>query len=392
MQPVVRMLGCHGIPASHGGFESAAQAIGLHLVAKGWRVVVYCQVAGRGRITRDIWRGIERVLIPVAQPGWRGTVMFDWLSIRHACRYRDPCLTFGYNTAPFNAMQWIHRIPNVINMDGLEWARRGWSLPMRWVLRINERIAAALGDALIADHPVIRQHLLSVAPPQKISTIAYGADAMAAPPSVAPVQALGLTPGGYFTLIARPVAENSVLEIVRAFSARRRGRQLLVLGDYRPGVAYHRAVQAIASAEVVFAGAIYEPERVQALRHHACGYLHGHTVGGTNPSLVEALAAGNPVIAHDNRFNRWVAGEAAVYFDDEIAIDRALAALLAQPERAAAMAAAARARFAGAFCWERVAGQYEALLWRFQHAAAPETRGEEMRGEPVAAPLLELAG
>jgi len=382
MQPVVRMLGSHGIPATHGGFESAAQAIALYLVAKGWRVVVYGQVQGRGRITRDIWRGVERVLIPVSQPGWRGTAVFDWLSIRHACRYRDPCLTFGYNTAAFNVMQWMHGIPNVINMDGLEWARRGWSVPMRLALRINERVAAALGDALIADHPLIRQHLLGFAPAQKITTIAYGADPIAAPVPEGPVRALGLSPGGYFTLIARPVPENSVLEIVRAFSARRRGKQLLVLGNLRADVAYHRAVRAVASAEVVFAGAIYDPVQVQALRHHACGYLHGHTVGGTNPSLVEALAAGNPVIAHDNRFNRWVAGDAAIYFDDEIAVDRALAEVLARPERAAAMAAAAQARFAAAFSWDRVAGQYEALLRRFQPLPAPVARAE---------PVLELA-
>ena len=98
--------------------------------------------------------------------------------------------------------------------------------------------------------------------------------------------------------------------------------------------------------------------------------------------MVEALAAGNPVIAHDNRFNRWVAGDAAIYFDDEIAVDRALAEVLARPERAAAMAAAAQARFAAAFSWDRVAGQYEALLRRFQPLPAPVARAE---------PVLELA-
>ena len=90
-----------------------------------------------------------------------------------------------------------------------------------------------------------------------------------------------------------------------------------MLGDVtspRP-IPYHRAgASAAASDEVGFLGAIYDPERVQALRFHSCGYLHGHTVGGTNPSLVEAMAAGNPVIAHDNAYNRWVAQDAALYF------------------------------------------------------------------------------
>jgi glycosyltransferase involved in cell wall biosynthesis len=108
---------------------------------------------------------------------------------------------------------------------------------------------------------------------------------------------------------------------------------------------------------------------VGALRYHSALYLHGHQVGGTNPSLVEALGAGNPVLAHDNGFNRWVAGPGAAYFADEDACARLLDELLERPDRLDAMRAASRARHAEAFTWGRVLAEYEALLGRWAGGA-----------------------
>ncbi len=361
----VRILGTHGVPAAYGGFETAAQNIGLFLAEAGWRVIVYCQTDGRGPIREDSWRGLERVLIPIDVDGWRGTAKFDLISIRHAARHRDVCLTFGYNTAIFNALQRARRIPLVINMDGIEWSRAKWGPALKTVLYLNERIACLLGNHLIADHPEIARYLNRKAPASKLSTVAYGAPAVTnAPPSV-PAK-FGLEPGRYLTLIARPVPENSVLELVQAFSARRRGVRLAVLGNYHAQAnGYHRAVMAAASDEVDFLGAIFEPD-VRALRFHCLAYLHGHTVGGTNPSLVEALGAGNPVVAHNNIYNRWTAGDhAAVYFSNRHDAVATLDELLARPEKLAAMSAAARRRHAEEFTWEYIAGQYERILERF---------------------------
>ncbi|MFZ3484865.1 DUF1972 domain-containing protein [Sphingomonas sp. 3-13AW] len=364
MQLTVRILGTHGVPAAYGGFETAAENIGHYLVRRGWRVVVYCQLPGSGPITFDTWRGMERVNIPIDLPGWRGTSKFDLLSIKHACEFDDICLTFGYNTGIYNYRQWLKKIPNIINMDGIEWSRKRWGLAKQSILYVNERFAAKFGDVLIADHPVIETYLRTRAPARKITTITYGADPIEDAPTE-PVTALGLEPGGYFNLIARPIPENNILAIVQGFSTRRRGRKLLLLGKLQDDDPYHRAVRDAASDEVIFPGAIYEPERVQAIRFHSCGYLHGHTVGGTNPSLVEALAAGNPVVAHDNEYNRWVARDAAVYFTDADGVARGIDLIVDDPARAAAMAAAARARFFEEFTWDHIAGQYEDVLRRF---------------------------
>lgn len=367
----LRILGTRGIPARHGGFETFAEALALHLAARGWQVTVYCQAEGRGAPRSERWRGVELVQVPVAQRGALATAVFDWRSSLHAARRPGLVLTLGYNTAAFCGLYRLFGVPNLINMDGIEWRRAKWSPPMRAWLWLNERAGCWLGDHLVADHPSIAAHLGSRTAAGRITMIPYGADAVTdADPAT--VRALGLAPGRYAMLVARPEPENSVLEIVRAFSRRPRGIALAVLGAYDGAQPYHSRVLASAGPEVRFLGALYDHATVRALRFHSLLYCHGHQVGGTNPSLVEALGAGNPVLAHDNRFNRWVAGDSACFFDGEDACAAAFDRLLRDPAALAARGRASRERHAAAFTWDAVLTAYEALLERWlppEHAA-----------------------
>jgi len=363
MPKVVRILGTRGIPAEHGGFETFAEKLALYLVSQGWRVVVYCQEDHSGPIIVDDWHGVERVRIPVERPGPAGTMLFDWKALVHAARFDDLCLTLGYNTAGFCALLRFRGIPNLINMDGIEWRRSKWGKAAKAWFWLNERTACWLGNHLIADHPQIKTHLQTRISASKITTIPYGADVVDSAP-VELVRALGLEPGRFLTVIARAEPENSLLEVVQGFSAKRRGYHLVVLGRYDADNAYHRAVQSVASDEVMFVGAIYDKSLVQALRFHCAAYVHGHQVGGTNPSLVEALGAGNPVIAHDNRFNRWVVDGGAVYFSCARSFSDRLDELLqaSGADRLAELRRRGQVRFKTAFSWADVLHQYECLL------------------------------
>lgn len=361
MTPTLRILGIRGLPASHGGFETFAEALALYLVRQGWRVIVYCQEEGTAPLHEDRWQGVERVHVAVRQAGALGTVVFDWLATAHAAQHKDLCLTLGYNTAAFCARLRLAGVPNVINMDGIEWRRAKWGLVAKTWFWLNERAGCWLGDHLVADHPLIKQHLATRTQESRITTIPYGADKLLAA-DVSHVTGYGLAPNGYWTVIARPEPENSLLEIVTGFSARPRGAKLVVLGRYDDSIEYHRAVQAAAGPEVVFLGAIYDKQVVQALRFFCQGYVHGHQVGGTNPSLVEALGAGNAVVAHDNGFNRWVAGDGAAYFTDAGSMDRLLTMLLASPAQLQAMKLASTQRFEDGLTWPAVLQAYERLL------------------------------
>jgi glycosyltransferase involved in cell wall biosynthesis len=357
----LRILGTRGVPAAHGGFETFAEQLALYLVGRGWRVIVYCQEEGDGPVIEDTWQGVQRVHIAVPGDGPRSTIVFDWKATQHAGAHRDLCLTLGYNTAVFCAWLRLKGVSNIINMDGIEWSRAKWGPAAKAWFWMNDWAGCWLGNHLVADHPEIKVHLSSRVNPGKITTIAYGADRIHGLPDE-PVRALGLEPGRYLTLVARAEPENSILEVVTGFSRKPRGMRLAVLGNYSETNAYHRAVKAAAGPEVSFLGAIYDKPVVQALRVHSAAYVHGHQVGGTNPSLVEAIGAGNAVIAHDNRFNRWVAGQGARYFVDGDAFSAVLDELLPAPQTLEQMRQASLERFVGGLTWPQILGEYERLL------------------------------
>ena len=364
----VMILGTRGIPSGHSGFETFAQDFALFLKSRNHDVTVYCQAEEHETAHEDTWNGIRRVILPAGN-GAVGTMGFDWKSIRHALRQEGVALTLGYNTGIFNLAFRFSRTPNIMNMDGIEWIRGKWSRPAKAWFWLNEWAGARAAHHLVADHPEIGQHIARHTPNRKITVIPYGAyEVNSAPLEL--IQKYGLTAKNYYLLIARSEPENSILEIVQGYSARRRGVPLIILGKYpADGTRYQQTVLAAAGPEVQFLGPIFDRDIVQALRFHARAYFHGHTVGGTNPSLVESLAAGNAVIAHDNRFTRWVAGNGARFFRSTGDVDRIVDALNREPEQLSVMEKASRTRHSEAFTQEKILTAYEKLLIQYAPAA-----------------------
>lgn len=362
MMKILTILGTRGVPAAHGGFETFAEQLALRLVAQGWQVRVYCQEYGEGEIWESQWNQIQRIHIPVRLRGAFGTVLFDLRAAYHARRLEGLLLTLGYNTALFNVIQRVMRQTNIINMDGVEWRRDKWGIIAKTWFWMNERLGCWFGDHLVADHPEIENHLATRTRRQRITMIPYGAhDVKTADGSL--LKGYGITPRCFSVIIARPEPENSILEMVSAFSKEKRNHKLVVLGNFSPETnKYHRRVLDSASDEVLFIGAVYEQKVVEALRFFCRFYLHGHRVGGTNPSLVEAMGAGCAVIAHDNKFNRWVVGDGAVYFADENRLGSIFDDMLRDDVVNEQLRAASKKRFLDCFTWDRVLKQYEDLL------------------------------
>ncbi|KKB77277.1 hypothetical protein VW29_18050 [Devosia limi DSM 17137] len=367
----INILGTRGIPAAHGGFETFAQHLALYLRDRGWNVTVYCQADNNAAHRReDDWNGIRRVHFGTAHGGPIGTVQFDLRCVLDVLRRPGIDLVLGYNTAILNVLQRLAGRRVLMNMDGIEWKRGKWPLPARAWFYCNEVIGSNTCSTAIADHPEIARHLArrSFRPAE---IIPYGAASVSAAP-VAPLDPFGLHPSRYMLTVARMEPENSILEMVSAFSARPRGMKYLLLGALDPSKPYHRRVRAAASDEVVFAGAIYDRPIVQALRFHAYACLHGHQVGGTNPSLVEAMGAGSAIIAHDNRFNRWTAGEGQLFFTDINSCSAALGEALTNSARITVARQMARQRHQQHFRWEDVLHAYEQLLLAPEIRTAPQ--------------------
>ncbi len=368
----IQILGIRGIPAAHGGFETFAEHFSLYLENKGWDVTVYCQEKGNGQEYEDNWQGIHRIHIPVSLEGAKGTIVFDWLSTLHAAKTKVPVLTLGYNTAIFCSLYRLKGIKNIINMDGIEWRREKWTFLERTWLYINEKMGSWLGNHLIADHPEIKNHLSQFVSSKKITVIPYSATLLKSA-DIRLLNPLGLKPGQYTILIARPEPENSIIEIVRAYSSKKRKIPLVILGNYNPDSnPYQKAVLDSAGKDIMFVGAIYDQPLVQALRFFSRFYIHGHSVGGTNPSLVEALGAGSPILAHDNKFNRWVAGEGSLYFSTETECAEKINALIENDTMISTMKTASIKQYTQNFTADKIHGAYEQLLKEHGIAQRPQ--------------------
>jgi glycosyltransferase involved in cell wall biosynthesis len=270
-------------------------------------------------------------------------------------------------------------------VDGLEWARSKWGRAARTYLRAMESVASRTGTRLIADAEAIarrfRQHYPRGAP---CSFIAYGADPVlpgqAAPGLLAP---WGLVPGRYHVVVARPEPENHLLEIIEGhrlhLAQQGTAWPLVIVGDVTGATPYQRRLLALACDEVRFTGGVYVPAQLNALRVFAASYLHGHSVGGTNPSLLESLACGNWVIAHDNAFNREVARDVADYFATPAELAQRLNQRMAQsPEAVARRSERARQIVADHYTWPAIVQAYEALML----AEMAQSRQARSRAQP----------
>ena len=382
----IALIGTRGIPAAYGGFETAVEEVGRRLVERGHRVLVYGRDAGT---TGDEYLGMRRVTLPAVRQKALETLSHTALSTLHAVTKARPDAAFVFNAAnsPFLPLLRARRIPVALHMDGLEWRRSKWGPRGKAYYRSAEAFGVRTADAIIADAPGIADYYTyQFSVPSEL--IRYGAPLLDEAPMDG-IRALGLEPGGYHLVVARFEPENHIREIVEGYAASTASKPLLVVGSAPYAAEYTAAIDRIAAADdrIRLLGAVYDQEVLDALYHHAFTYLHGHSVGGTNPSLLRAMGAGTAVIAFDVVFNREVLDEHGWYFSDPAAVASAVEAAEADAIAVDAVGAELRERAARDFSWDDVAGEYEALARRIaagesihDHARRARRREEEWPG------------
>lgn len=359
----IALIGTRGIPAAYGGFETAVEEVGRRLVERGHRVLVYGRDAGTAG---DVHLGMRRVTLPAVRQKALETLSHTALSTVHAVTKARPDAAFVFNAAnsPFLPLLRARRIPVALHMDGLEWRRSKWGPRGKAYYRAAESFGVRQADAIIADAPGIADyydHQFGVAS----ELIRYGAPLLDDAPSDG-IRELGLEPGGYHLVVARFEPENHVREIVEGYAMSQATKPLVVVGSAPYAAEYTAAIDRIAAADprIRLLGAVYDQDLLDALYHHASTYLHGHSVGGTNPSLLRAMGAGTAVIAFDVVFNREVLDEQGWYFRTPADVAAAVDAAESDAGAVAAASAAVRRRAADAFSWDDVAATYEDLARR----------------------------
>lgn len=355
----IGILGTRGIPNNYGGFEECAQQLAPRLIKMGHEVSVYN--SHRHPYQEKTYEGVSIIhkYDPEHRVGTVGQFAYDFNCILDA-RWRkyDVILMLGYTSS--SAWYWLSPAKTLLvtNMDGLEWKRSKYSPRVKRFLLRAERWAAKKSHLLIADAKEIQKYLAEKYKPN-IAQIAYGAEVWKNPSEMV-LEKYGLTAFNYNLLVARLEPENHIVTILEGVQQSKRDRICLVVGNNDTSYG-QQLMEQFKDSRIRFVNAIYEKEKINNLRFYSALYFHGHSVGGTNPSLLEAMACKNVIVAHSNPFNKEVLGEDGNYFLDASDVANAIH-LTERDERQKTMIKNNLEKIKTRYNWEVIASQYEVAL------------------------------
>src|SRR6187401_717497 len=310
----IGILGTRGIPNAYGGFEQFAQCLAKGLVEKGHIVFVYN--SSSHPYQQSTWHGVQVVHCndPEHRIGTAGQFIYDYNCLQDARKRNfDILLQLGYTSSSVWYCLWPKKAVNIINMDGLEWKRAKYNNLTQKFLQWAEGLAARHGDVLIADSIGIKDYIQTKYQKEAVY-IPYGADI---PESFSDsfLPDLNLQAKQYFLVIARMEPENNIELVIRGYLQSAHRYPLVIIGNTQNKYGQF-LLKKYVSASVLFPGSVYDYALINSLRYFSALYFHGHSVGGTNPSLLEAMACRCNIAAHDNVFNRRILGDDARYFSD----------------------------------------------------------------------------
>jgi glycosyltransferase involved in cell wall biosynthesis len=352
----IAMVGTRGVPARYGGFETAVEEVGRRLVERGHDVVVYC----RGERGAERHLGMRLVHLPALKRKAAETLSHAALSAAHLLKNPvDVALVFNAANAPVLP---AIRAPRALHVDGLEWRRAKWGPVGRRYYLLSERLGVRLADELIADAYGIQAYYRDRYQ-RESRYIPYGAPILQGL-STDGLAGLDLAPGGFHLVVARFEPENNVDLIIRGYVRSAARLPLVVVGSAPYAAEYVSGIERLAAdPRVRLLGPVWDQDLLDRLYHHCASYLHGHSVGGTNPSLLRAMGAAAPVIGLDVVFTREVLDDTGRYFANEQDVGDIVLATEQDPQGARKRGLRGQERAAEMYKWDDVTTAYETLCW-----------------------------
>ena len=351
----IAVVGIQGVPAQYGGFESLVEnLIGDHK-SEDIRYTVFC--SGRDMKSRLAeYKGAELKYVPLRANGIQ-SIPYDMISFLKIPRKTDVILVLGVSGCLIlPVFRLFCRKRLIINIDGLEHRRAKWGKLAKTFLKLSEKMAVRYADVIISDNKGIQDYVREEYGKES-ELIAYGGDhAVRSVPQARTLDILrryGLRPGAYAVTVCRIEPENNCHLVLEAFS--KSDRELAFVGNWSRS-AYGQELKEKYSAfpNIHILDPIYDIDTLYVLRLNAWAYVHGHSAGGTNPSLVEAMFFGNPVFAYDVVYNRETTGGGAMYWSSS---DELLNLLSLDDFDTSSIIDLANQKYT----WKRIANQYEKL-------------------------------
>lgn len=397
--PKIAIIGSKGIPARYGGFETLAENL-VKRLHKQCDFIVYCSGPAYEEHP-ETHMGAELKYLPLDANGAQ-SIPYDIWSMIHASSRADIMLILGVSGCIFlPVLKLFYRGKIMVNLDGMDWKRPKWGRFARAFLKLSETVAAKFADQLIADNDAIHDYIGDIYGRDSF-LVEYGGDnARSEIPEKAgsSVSVIALHKHGsdddlvdtgfdkYAIAVCRIEPENHIHVILEAFS-QANTLPLVFLGNWSNseyGQALRRRYRA--NPNLLLLDPIFEPRKLFALRSNAQLYIHGHSSGGTNPSLVESMSLGLPVIAYDVVFNRATTENMALYFDSTLSLVSILRQLgsLDLAGNARNMRELAKRRYS----WATIASKY-ATLFELPTISLPDTAVEQSLPEPSVRPAAAV--
>ena len=361
----IGILGTRGIPNAYGGFEQFAQHLAKGLVEKGHDVSVYN--SSNHPHKASTWSGVNIIHCydPESKIGTAGQFIYDYNCIQDAKKREfDILLQLGYTSSSIWHRFWPKKTTHIVNMDGLEWKRTKYNKFTQRFLKWAESLAVNYGDVLIADSTGIKDYIRKRYQKEAVY-IPYGADIPEAF-SQSILNLFQLDANQYYLLIARMEPENNIEPVILGYLQSSKPHPLVIVGSTENKYGQF-LLKKYASNNIRFQGAVYDQAALNALRHYSALYFHGHSVGGTNPSLLEAMACGCNIVAHENEFNRDILSDSASYFStaDEVKkiMNEPLNNSLVTDRKQKNLE-----KIRSIFTWEKIIDDYENVFHKFHRS------------------------
>jgi len=358
----IALIGTRGIPAAYSGFETAVENLAREFTARGHEVTVYCRPHMTER--KHEHAGARLVHLPTIRNKYLDTLAHTSVSTGHMVMKERPdvAIYFIAGNAPVVPVARLAGVPSILQIDGMDSQRAKWPRAARAVIRQFEHMSAAAATIAVTDSESVAD-LYEQRFGRRLLAIPYGAS-VPDPGTTDTLDRLGLAPGAYILFVGRLVPENNAHLLVQAYEKLDTDWPLVIVGDAPYADDYIAALKADAPGGVIFPGYVFGDGYAELVNN--CGVMCVPTeVGGTHPVIVEAMAAGAPLLVSDHAPNVEVVGDAAATFSLAAApasLAEVLARLIADPDRRATLGQAARARADQDFGWDRCAERYLALM------------------------------
>jgi glycosyltransferase involved in cell wall biosynthesis len=366
----IGILGTRGIPNHYGGFEHISEYVSEGLVKKGHSVTVYN--SHNHPYTANNWNGVDIVHCydPEYLIGTAGQFAYDFNCLADARKRNfDVVLLMGYTSSSVWGRLYPKDSAIITNMDGLEWKRSKYSKPVQRFLKYAEKLAVKHSQFYIADSRVIKGYLKD-----KYSIdsryIPYGAD-LFSEQEREQFDKSEAQKEDYFLLMARMEPENNIESILDGFNNSTSRKNFKVLGDTGNRFGKYITHKFKNDERIQFKGSIFDNTAVRSLQNNSHLYFHGHSVGGTNPSLLEAMASEALIAAHDNPFNKSVLSSDAFYFNNAAEV-RNLVENVKRHDTEKTMVKNNLHKIQYQFNWEKIIDEYEEFIMECHYARSLE--------------------